>query len=87
MKKTDLLAIINTYIKHSDIASSLQESMKSHPPETNFPAANSNISLSIKTGWISNLLTPMRDSGEDMAAKVVKLFITVVLVMRRQHKN
>ena len=29
----------------------------------------------------------MRVSGEDMAAKVVKLFITVVLVMRRQHDN
>ena len=61
--------------------------MKSHTPEKNFPAANSNKSLSIKTGRISHLLTPMKVSGKDMAIKVVKVFITAVLVRRQQHEN
>ena len=82
----DLLAIVyNTYVKHSDsflVSEKVHKARKSHPPENNFPAANSNKSSSIKTGQISYLLTPMKVSSEDMATKVVKLFITAVLVMR-----
>ena len=88
----DFPAIINTYIQHSDgflVSEKVHKARNPTHQKTTFQQLTlSSKSSSIKTGRkIFYLLTPMRVSGEDMAAKVVKLFITVVLVMRRQHDN
>ena len=85
----DLLPIINTYIKHSDSSFVSGKVHKARNPTHQKRTSQQPTikSSSIKTGRISYLLTPVRISGEDMPAKVVKLFITAVLVRRRQHEN